>query len=354
MDNRHPLRSEALINYATWYSGWHGYISLVVCTFGIITNVFNIAVLTRKHMNTPINCILLWLAVSEIFTMISYVPFALHFYCFYTPFDTSPDRDSFEWMTYMLFHINFSATSHTVSIWLGVVLAIFRYHHIQSPAKGNITRMRRLIRARLVVCVIYASSAIVLIPNYLTNRIERVNGTDSIYRLEDLRLGKPDVKEVVLANLWLYGLLAKLSPCVLMVFYGGMLLRTLKSRIRAKRQRLTIRGVTKPIDHSRTTRMLLAVVVLFLVTELPQAVLIILSVTVNDFFEYIYMPLGDTMDIVALINNAVNFVLYCTMGEQFRKTFLELFCKFRLASDNKQPRIRLSSNDSVCASLVVS
>jgi len=31
------------------------------------------------------------------------------------------------------------------------------------------------------------------------------------------------------------------------------------------------------------------------------------------------------MDIAALVNNAVNFVLYCAMSRQFRQTFIELF-----------------------------
>lgn len=71
----------------------------------------------------------------------------------------------------MIFHINFSATTHTVSIWLGVTLAIFRYKHIFSPAKGNITRMRRLVRARLAVLLVTVLAVIGLVPNYLTNQL---------------------------------------------------------------------------------------------------------------------------------------------------------------------------------------
>jgi hypothetical protein len=66
-------------------------------------------------------------------------------------------------------------------------------------------------------------------------------------------------------------------------------------------------------EHSRTTKMLVSVIILFLLTELPQGVLIVCSATVKDFFDTVYLPLGDVMDIVALINNAVNFILYCTM-----------------------------------------
>ena len=38
-----------------------------------------------------------------------------------------------------------------------------------------------------------------------------------------------------------------------------------------------------------------------------------------------YMPLGDLMDAMALINSAINFILYCIMSRQFRKTFMVTF-----------------------------
>lgn len=35
----------------------------------------------------------------------------------------------------------------------------------------------------------------------------------------------------------------------------------------------------------------------------------------GSFFEYIYMFLGDLLDIIILINNGINFVLYCMMSK---------------------------------------
>jgi hypothetical protein len=35
---------------------------------------------------------------------------------------------------------------------------------------------------------------------------------------------------------------------------------------------------------------------------------------------------GDTFDILALINNSVNFILYCLMSRAFRETFKQTFC----------------------------
>lgn len=37
------------------------------------------------------------------------------------------------------------------------------------------------------------------------------------------------------------------------------------------------------------------------------------------------MLTGEVMDILALINSGINFILYCSMSRQFRKTFTLLF-----------------------------
>lgn len=331
-------RSHTLTKFSDWYTSWHGYISLVVCLFGIITNVFNIIVLTRKHMNTPINRVLTWLAVSDILTMVSYVPFAWHFYCVSPSADTSKAKNSLAWMRFLLFYINFSATSHTVSIWLVVVLSVMRFSHIQSPAKGNLTRIRRLIHARIYICVVYAGAVVLLIPNYISNKLypmKRQN--DTIYVLEDLKLGTMCARPVVQANLWMYSILAKIVPCALMAIFGGLLLRTLQTTLRNQVRRLSSYSLNnhRPHDHSMTTRMLLVVMVLFIFTELPQGILIILSVSLKGFFDNVYLPLGDLMDIIALVNNAINFVLYCVMSQEFRRTFIALFWPFNANSRRK-------------------
>jgi len=43
------------------------------------------------------------------------------------------------------------------------------------------------------------------------------------------------------------------------------------------------------------------------------------------FFNQCYMRLGDFMDAAALVNCGINFILYCVMSQQFRKTFVSTF-----------------------------
>ena len=320
-----------LADFSEWFSAVHGYLSLVVCFFGIPTNIINIWILTRKHMQTPINLMLTWIAVFDMLTMISYVPFAVHFYIEYPSHSLSAEKNSLGWMRFLQFQVSLSATTHTISIWLGVSMAIFRYNHIQSPESGNLAHMRRIIRSRIVIFGIIAGSILLLIPNYLSSEVIRFPYENhTVYIFRDLKLGTPNVKPVVFLNLSLYSIVAKFIPCLLMLVYGALLLRTLDMQVRIKRRNLSRLGVvlSRPLHTSRTTAMLLIVLVLFLLTELPQGILLLLSLIIENFFEKVYIPLGDVMDMLALVNNSINFVLYCSMNREFRRTLIELMCKF--------------------------
>lgn len=353
-----PYESEVLQTLSSMYGDWHGYITLTICAIGIPLNLVNITVLTRKNMQTPINCILTWLAVSDIATMISYVPFAVHFYIEHSSNSMSAEKNSLGWMKFLVVYLNFSATTHTISIWLGVALAIFRHVHIQSPAKGNLTRMRRLIRARLTVCTIVICSVLVLIPNYVSYSLEEMKYRDntSVFVFEHWYLGTRNVKPIVLINLFLYSIAAKLVPCVLIILYGGLLVRTLNHKLRTKRRRMSENGVVsvqRNIDTSRTTIMLLIVIVLFLITELPQGVLILCCIFLEKFFDNVYVPLGDFMDIIALVNSGINFVLYCTMSQEFRKTFIRLFCSLHRKDQRHKTIVSTQYNsDALHATLI--
>lgn len=66
-----------------WHSIYrhaHGYVSLIVCVFGSIANLLNIAVLTRREMLSPTNAVLTGLAVADLLVMTEYIPFACHMY----------------------------------------------------------------------------------------------------------------------------------------------------------------------------------------------------------------------------------------------------------------------------------
>lgn len=70
-----------LVRFALEYGRYHGYISVVVCLLGIVCSLLVIAVLTRRHMLTSSNYMLTALAICDLITMLSYIPYAIQFYC---------------------------------------------------------------------------------------------------------------------------------------------------------------------------------------------------------------------------------------------------------------------------------
>lgn len=81
----------------------------------------------------------------------------------------------------------------------------------------------------------------------------------------------------------------------------------------------------------RTTMLLVAVLILFLITEFPQGILGLMSAILDQcFFKKCYTLFGEFMDLLALINGAIGFVLYGLMSKQFRTTFKSLFFKKKL------------------------
>ncbi|WAR21799.1 DMSR1-like protein [Mya arenaria] len=174
------------------------------------------------------------------------------------------------------------------------------------------------------------SAVLVCIPNYISNYWELTNQTannETVYTFSQRRV----METIYTYSRIRYELLA--------------LHRAHRNHVHLKSQGMRRDDMEKHNEHFRTTAMLLAVVILFLVTELPQGIMTLLMIFMEELHNELYSPLGDILDIAALLNNAINFVLYCTMSQQFRDTFIQTFCS-RCCIDEGQ-NIRKYPNNSI-------
>lgn len=145
------------------------------------------------------------------------------------------------------------------------------------------------------------------------------------------------------ANFWVHGVVIKLLPCSILTVISVWLIRALynaNQHQKKLRNYNTCPAAEKMVKRQnkadkrtdRTTKMLLAVLLLFLVTELPQGIMGLMSGLLGwCFFKRCYDLFGELMDFLALLNGAINFVLYCTMSRQFRQTFRQLLLQPHLA-----------------------
>ncbi|CAH1722811.1 unnamed protein product [Aphis gossypii] len=320
-----PYCGDMLVDLHDVYVHYHGYASLLVCAFGSVANVLNIAVLTRKEMVSPTNAILTGLAVADLLVMVEYVPFAYHMYLRPTNYPRA-DRFSYNWSLFVLLHSDFSQAFHTISIWLTVTLAVWRYVAVVHPQLNRIwCRMETTLSA---IALGYLVCPIICIPSYLSfnlfSRVETLdangnrptavlqsalrranNGTDvhnahviggggggsgavgggssagagngGSGPLRNVTLYYVNVSDLATStyladiNFWVYSVVIKILPCVALTVLS---LRLICALLEAKRRRAKLTGsgrksADKERQTDRTTRMLLAVLMLFLITEFP-------------------------------------------------------------------------------------
>ncbi|XP_044263835.1 G-protein coupled receptor dmsr-1-like isoform X2 [Tribolium madens] len=317
---------------------YHPYLAIAVCLFGTVANILNIAVLTRKDMAcAPINRILKALAVADMILMIEYIPYAYYDYIFVKKKMDFP----YPGAVYMLFHAHITQILHTTSICLTLTLAIWRYLAIGYPQYSSILCSDS--RCTIAISLSYIIPIILCIPNFITftiigEEITEDNQQVILYHTDLTDTFKND-RSLLRLQFWTYAVFMKLLPCCILTVISLWLIYTL---FKAKKRKQVLRGydcvplrapretkkkATKAERRAdRTTKMLVAVLTLFLITEFPQGIFaLLIAIKGKDLFVRCYLLYGEIMDILALINGAINFILYCCMNRMFRTTFGQLF-----------------------------
>ncbi|XP_023948094.1 G-protein coupled receptor dmsr-1 [Bicyclus anynana] len=339
-------------NFQRMYVKVHGYIALIICLLGSVANSVNIAVLSRKEMTSSTNSILTALAVADLLVMIDYIPLALHIY---TNIAEALNQNSYAWAVFVYFHSIFSQTFHTISIWLTITLAVWRFVAIKFPQKNK--TLCNKTNTNIAIGIAYFVCPILCFPIYFAMDIQElpkkrndadnstVNGTEfmniSVVREPMYAISMTHNESLLTAIFWIYSVFLKLIPCVVLSILSVCLILKMKSSDRRRQKLLKKSAIAVKEGEKtrlneeggkkggggrtdRTTRMLVALLGLFLATELPQALFGLLTAIAPHLFQICYYAFGEVMDLMALVGSAVNFVLYCSMSRQFRSTFTRL------------------------------
>lgn len=337
-DNATKQFLAALEMFQKTYSSVHGFICMIVCTFSIVTNLIHVMVLTRPAMRcSAVNCVLTAVAICDMGTMASYFIYIYHFVLFK---NTSCSLVySFIWMRYLLCHMVLSIALHTTSLWLVVVMAFIRRMTLRNAVLNSIWQNPRV--AWKVCMMVYISIFVLCIPTFLVYDVVEVgdwqpasycsnefpiNYTTKYYTLLISKSAMANGCRYFKWNLWISGVIFKVIPCILLLYFSmGLMLKL--HRTTNKHKQLLRKGdtvMTKRDSHKpdRTTGLLLAIVLVFLIAEMPQGIIAILNAIYTTHVHiYIYFNLGDILDLLSLLNSSITFVLYCIMSSRYRNTF---------------------------------
>ncbi|VDD77986.1 unnamed protein product [Mesocestoides corti] len=341
----------ALEAFNVQYKPIHAYLSLSICLFGIFTNTLNAVVLTHTHMRSPTNVLLMSIAIADSVTMIAYVAKDV-----YLHFLTSPDPAAEvhgRAGIYFLLSANFTTIGgHIFATIMTVMLAAFRCWVLYRPQR-QVSYMH-IRRTAGVAAILSAAMSVMGVSAFIVGKlgppIIPSNATQEYYWFA-VRDG---LHELDRASFAIYGCFSKLASSILITFFTGLILAVMdkaKRRYLRLKQGSSLQKKAPPQEmadldgtggkeleqhllsqkkrewrgNNRTTVMLIAVVVSFIITEAPQGVINTVVAIQGDCFLYLfYVPIGDLLDLLVLLNSSTNFILYCAMSAQFRKSFKEL------------------------------
>ena len=105
------------------------------------------------------------------------------------------------------------------------------------------------------------------------------------------------------------------------------------------RQKVSNREERAATQETKITSTLITVVIMFLVCQLPTAATLIYKIsrdvskmTPNE--EAVLRALGNIFNFLVSLNASCNFILYCSLSKQYRRTFMSTFfqCLYRPSS----------------------
>ncbi|MEE6516717.1 hypothetical protein FKM82_026402 [Ascaphus truei] len=190
-------------------------------------------------------------------------------------------------------------SSNHASIWITVILTVDRYvalcHPLQYRALSYPERTRRVIAS------VFLSAFVTGIPFYWWSDVWRDPGS-------------PGVLDRILK--WVHCFMIYFIPCTIFLLTNSVIIHRLRRKTESKRYQLRL---------GKTTAILMGITTVFAVLWAPRTIVIIIHMYVSsvntDWKVHLAMDVGNML---ALLNTAVNFFLYCFVSRHFRDTVREV------------------------------
>lgn len=234
--------------FSRYYSQIHGLIALVVCFTGIPLNLFNTFILIRNETAAfTTNLILICIAFFDSLIMLIYVPFCIHFYIrnkFSHSIDPYPERDTLFWIIYSLLNTCTSITFHSISIWLTVYLAFYRYislaKSVASISKTETSKLKikicdyLLLKNKILILFIILVCVAFCFPIYLFPTVRSFvhnnmtsNETKIVYFVDQSELNVATNDLIFKLSFYSQAIFVKLIPCILLLVFISLLINDL-------------------------------------------------------------------------------------------------------------------------------
>ena len=330
---------------------------IAICALGILGNVLNVLVLTRKRlqktmdrMEKSVHAGLIALAASDMVFCLLLLPHA---------WIEKPKGFYFLSRGFALFYKAYSDGVINIfimsSTWLTVIMATSRYLAICHPLRAR--EIIGMTFAKASVAVVFLLCIIFNLPKFWReeiNHIECEEGYVVYFRDKGFLQRYPVFDRIYL---WVYFSVGILIPIIVLAFCNLHLIKALKHSSEM-RQRYNPTTVHVEGAHRFTLTLVVIVVMYILLVTPAEMVNFVKDIAIND------TSLTDTHNLIVAIANilqainfAFNYVLYCIVNVHFRRTMKGMFCdQFKDASLEAPPgeRARYDSLTATTGLLVTS
>ena len=299
-------------------------VSPILCAIGLTGNVLNILVLTRRRIQSAIDCSmeraaymgLIALAVSDFLYCLCTLPdaFLSRQHVMFTARDF--------WLYYTVGGKYLQNVFSHISTWLTVIMAGGRYAAICHPLHARLFVHAKGTRVAIaLVFVIWSCLGLPILWTYAIYDIQCKDGS-AVYILDHGSFALNRALKTAFMYVWtVFGYVV---PVCVLAFCNAHLIKALRESYKM-RQEYRVHGRT-PQHNTRITPTLVAIVIMFLVLVSPSEIIQFIFYAIEGTsVESLNLAIVVT-NILHTMNFAVNFVLYCCVNSHFRDTLRDIMC----------------------------
>lgn len=310
------MSSAVTFQYYTW-----GVVANIIAVYGIIGNILSIVVLRHRMMQNSTSYYLISLAVYDIVVLLSMSLFLALPTIYLEKKQLEGYYYAYRYMHPFCYPL--ALLAQTATIYTVVGFTIERFIAVCRPLQAAHTCTTA--RTKMIICLIFACSVVYNMPRFLETKTEEVwdqENNRTIPVIQYTEVGQNEVfKQVYFIYLNLIVMFG--IPFSLLSVLNVMLIRAVR-KAHQERSRMS-QSVSK---EANLTVMLIAVIIVFLVCQLPSIADNILW-TIFDASvlqcSIHYTRFTTISNLMVVVNSAVNFILYCLFGKRFRRTFVKIF-----------------------------
>ncbi|XP_049819701.1 sex peptide receptor [Aethina tumida] len=354
------ITNEVPIRYAIPLFGYAMPFLLVVT---VILNTLIVVVLSRRHMRTPTNVVLMAMALCDVFTLLVPSPWLIYMYTFgnhYKPL--WPISLCYAW--HVMYNI-FPNILHTASMWLALALAVQRYIYVcHAPLARKFCTLPNVYKCLGSIMFIATVHNIFMFLDheYVSVEVEWENRTVHLCKRETPKWVL-DIENIYYGSYYIFRILfVYLIPCIVLIILNLLLFRALKQAQKRRDILLSTKKnqkseCRKQRDSNCTTLMLIVVVSVFLFVEIPLVIVTLLHVISSAFYEFLDYNMANTLILFSnfciSVSYPINFGIYCGMSRQFRETFKDLFIRGSVGARNGSSRYSIVNGPRTCTNETV-